>query len=217
MTAPVIAILQPVVDWVHANTARSILRLKGPKPFHYCDKTDLPVEHARNLLVERTLQIVPDCTHLLFIDDDMVFEDDALERLLAHDLPVVGGLCHNRRHPYMPILMRHPVKDDPSSGYAFMYDYCDQTDDHGLVEVDATGAAFLLVKREIFEAIAKTGEKPFTQRGCGEDMSSGARAGFRSTWTYSGYAHGECAVNATSPGATATSSSGPGSAQRASA
>jgi hypothetical protein len=170
MSDPVVAIIMPVREWVHTNTNRSILRLRIPRPVHYLDKTDAPVEAARNLLTAAALRI-PDLTYLLFIDDDMIFNEDAFERLAAHDLPIVGGLCHNRRPPYMPILMREYNK-----GYAFVYDYEREVDSNGLIEVDATGAAFLLVKREVFEKIATTGEEPFAIRGPGEDVSFCRRA-----------------------------------------
>lgn len=170
-STPVVAIIMPVREWVHTNTNRSILRLRVPKPVHYLDKTDAPVEAARNMLTAGALRDIPDLTHLLFIDDDMVFNDDAFERLLSHDLPIVGGLCHNRRPPYMPILMR-----EYNGGYTFVYDYDREIDENGLIEVDATGAAFLLVKREVFEKIAATGEDPFAIRGPGEDISFCLRA-----------------------------------------
>lgn len=169
---PVVAIIMPVREWVHTNTNRSILRLRVPKPVHYLDKTDCPVDAARNILTAGALRDVPGLTHLLFIDDDMIFEPDAFERLLAHDLPIVGGLCHNRRPPYMPILMR-----EYDGGYAFVYDYDREIDARGLIEVDATGAAFLLVQKEVFERIAtELKEDPFAIRGPGEDISFCLRA-----------------------------------------
>lgn len=158
-----VAVVMPIRDWVHPSTNRSILRMRLPPGTCFLDKTDAPVEAARNILTEGALKDIPGLTHLLFIDDDMIFEPGAFDRLLAHDLPIVGGLCHNRRPPYMPILMR-----SCGDGYAFMYDYDREVDSRGLVEVDATGCAFLLVKREVFE---KIGEKPFTQEGYGEDVA----------------------------------------------
>src|SRR5574341_488017 len=92
---PVIALCLPIADRQHPATVRSIAQLKIPRPFHRFDVVDKPVEIARNVLTGAVLFEVPDATHLLWIDDDMVFEPDALDRLLAHDLPIVGGLCHN--------------------------------------------------------------------------------------------------------------------------
>ena len=40
------------------------------------------------------------CTHVFFVDSDMVFPGDALLRLLAHDKEIVGALYARRVHPY---------------------------------------------------------------------------------------------------------------------
>lgn len=40
-----------------------------------------------------------DCTHLLFIDDDMIFPPDTLEKLLAHSKEIVGTVYNSRRLP----------------------------------------------------------------------------------------------------------------------
>lgn len=183
---PCVAISVPVRDLVHVDTYRSIMALDVPRPFHTLDVRDHPVEIARNEIVGRAFAVndaakadpsIPRITHLLWIDDDMVFKPDALQRLLAHDLPIVGGLCHNRRAPYMPILLyKSPASgSEANHAYLYRYDY-----PKGLVEVDATGGAFLLVKMEVFEAIeqkfATPGEGPFSQRGSGEDVSFCERA-----------------------------------------
>lgn len=39
------------------------------------------------------------CTHMLFIDDDMVFPEDTLDKLLAHSKPIVGVNSHSRMLP----------------------------------------------------------------------------------------------------------------------
>lgn len=169
VTTPVIAICIPVRDMIHPSTFRSIMSMDIPRPFHLLDVRDIPVDSARNAIVGKLLSD-PSITHALWIDDDMVFDPDVLKRLLAHDLPIVGGLCHNRRDPYVPILIR---KMD-NGLFSFMMNA-----PKGLVSVDATGAAFLLVKREVFEAIETRfpGEGAFTVRDrCGEDVSFCFRA-----------------------------------------
>lgn len=141
---------------------------------HRLDAHGLLVEDARNLLVADALRADSfPITHVLFVDDDMVFAPDALMRLLAHDLPIVGGLCFNRRPPaFQPILMRyhHPSWGMNDKRYGFVYDY----PDNSLFEVDATGGAFLLVKREVFETLNASGHenKWFDRmRGISEDFS----------------------------------------------
>jgi hypothetical protein len=88
---------------------------------------------------------------LLFIDDDMVWEPDAVARLIAVrdelDLDIVGGLCCRRTPPYQPTLY---VRENPTSGaYNFLEKW-----DTDVVEVDATGMAFVLIHKRVFERIA---------------------------------------------------------------
>lgn len=151
---------------------RSLIGADLPRPFIVLDQVGYDVADARNAIASAALGD-PEVTHLLWIDDDATFPSDAVKRLLAHRLPIVGGLCFGRRPPYPPILLH----EDPKSeiGYRFQYEYPE-----GLVEVDATGCHFLLVKRQVFEDVYKRcttpREGPFTQRGFGEDVSFCQRA-----------------------------------------
>lgn len=162
-----LAICMPIARAPSPLTNRSLRELDIPKPAHVFDPEGLMVDQARNSITQAAMSL-PEITHLMWIDDDMVFGRDAFRRLLAHDLPIVGGLCHNRRHPYMPILMHATQR-----GAAFQYDYPE-----GLVEVDATGAAFLLVKREVYEKIRAEfpNESPWDRVGAGEDVDFCNRA-----------------------------------------
>lgn len=138
------------------------------------------IVEARNLLTDNALRsgkpnapLDPQVTHVLFIDDDMEFPPDALKRLLDHDVPIVGGLCHSRRPPYHPILGRkHP---EGRIGYGWCYHY----PPNSLFEVDVTGGAFLLIKREVFERISDDcgpGVWWSQQNGRSEDFSFCERA-----------------------------------------
>ncbi len=98
---------------------------------------------------------------LLFIDDDMVWQPDAVRRLVAvrdeFDLDMVGALCFRRIPPYQPTLY---MRESPMSGpYNFL-----ETWDSDLVEVDGTGMAFVLIHRRVFERIAGTPMPPLDDR-----------------------------------------------------
>jgi SAM-dependent methyltransferase len=199
---PFIGIAMPIAEAPHYNTFVSLLAAIGitraKAGLQVLPWTDAPVAEARNAIVGQMLKDHPHLTHLMWIDDDMVFEPDAILRLLARDEAIVGGVCHNRRHPFMPILMRFRPKaeggpdlknlsaltksDSKSlSQFGFIYDYEKHADARGLVEVDGTGAAFILVKREVYEKIAEKldvadGEGPYSHLGGGEDISFCTRA-----------------------------------------
>jgi hypothetical protein len=99
---------------------------------------------------------------LLFIDDDMVWRPNAVAQLVAIreelDLDMVGGLCFRRTPPHQPTLY---MREHPNEGpYNFLEKW-----DSDVVEVDATGLAFCLIHKRVFERIAGTPMPPLAERG----------------------------------------------------
>ena len=81
---------------------------------------------------------------VLFLDADMAWQGDPLTSLLARRLPVVGALCRGRRRPFPAMLWRAAGRES--------YERF-PPDGDGLIEVDATGGAFLLVDMEVFDKL----------------------------------------------------------------
>jgi hypothetical protein len=111
-----------------------------------------PVEYG-NALVHRARNEVlahvgEDVTHLLFVDDDMVPFEDALERLLIHSVPVVAAL-YASRHDTPELVVR--AYDERSCQFARMEAMRPglHTGKFGV----ATG--FLLLRRDVVEAVVK--------------------------------------------------------------
>lgn len=153
--------------------------------------------HAGRNELARVLLDQEDAGWLLMIDADMGFAPDTVERLLAVadpiDRPVVGALAfaqksdgsgplYARRYRMCPTLYKMH-ETDTEVGFVPLFDYPrDQ-----LVEVDATGAACLLVHRSVLDRITRESpHRPFDQvtvpKGpggrteFGEDMSFCLRA-----------------------------------------
>lgn len=117
------------------------------------------ITDGRNAAVWRFL--ATDAEWLLFIDSDMGFDSDAVDRLVAvadpEKRPVVGALAFGQRRgaggPAGSIrLQQFPtiyqwVVGSGISGCAPMHDY----PPNALVQCDGTGAAFLLIHRSVFE------------------------------------------------------------------
>lgn len=82
---------------------------------------------------------------LFFTDADMTLPKDALERLRAHNKPIVGGLCRQRKEPFNATTMQ--LQDD---GFLVWWQ---PTGKSGLIKVDATGAACLLIDLQVFADI----------------------------------------------------------------
>lgn len=119
------------------NSGKRIAVFSGPK-----------VDEARNEIMKVWLQETDD-DYLLMLDTDMVPPEDTIERLLAHDKDIVGGLCFvaGVGSAVRPTL--HVVREDKDGKpyIDILYDY----PRNQLVKVDATGAACILIKREVAE------------------------------------------------------------------
>lgn len=118
------------------------------------------IAHSRNMVVSHFLGTSAEW--LLMIDTDMVFGEDLLDRLLEvadpEGCPIVGGLCFSggKTARVNPTLYVASVDDDGLPVVGIVTDYPRDT----LVQVDATGAACLLVHRSVYEKLHETwGEK----------------------------------------------------------
>lgn len=80
-------------------------------------------------------------THILWVDDDMIYAPDTLERLLSHDKDIVGAKYHVRRE----VLEGNP----DVIGYLNPEDK-DRTD---LFECESLGGGCVLTKTEVFKKI----------------------------------------------------------------
>jgi hypothetical protein len=103
---------------------------------------------ARNELAKRCLDEGYD--YLWFMDDDHSFAPDLLQRLLAHELPLVNPLCLARIAPFpLVTYAENPDKDDP---LRYLPINLDGAPEEGLVELEAGGCAGMLIRRDVLEA-----------------------------------------------------------------
>lgn len=140
---------------------------------------------GRNLAVTHFLDKT-DAEWLFFVDTDMGFTPDSLEALLlAADpmkRPVVGGLCFALKHlgsdgrggfhvRPVPTLFMFAKNDKQGFGFANRFKYPPDA----LVQVAGTGAAFLLIHRDVLEAIRTMEDDDrffdFVQYGDGTQVS----------------------------------------------
>lgn len=116
------------------------------------------IDQERNDIVEGFLAHPDRPAWLLMIDADMVWKPEDVTRLLEvadeKDAPVVGGLCfaesrQNRGELWPTMMVFVPGEEGEDFGLKRIMDW-----PRGQVcKVDATGAAFLLVHRSVFEQL----------------------------------------------------------------
>lgn len=98
------------------------------------------IAKLRNEIVEQA--IIHNCTHVFFIDDDVLCPQGTLMRLLSHDKDIVVGLQLKRNFPHQPLIADNDCKTiELTPGL------------DGLIEIGSAGLGCSLIKTEVFRQI----------------------------------------------------------------
>jgi GT2 family glycosyltransferase len=157
---PVGTVAMPIRDSINAQTMMSLMQTDWPGQVDKLWARGNLLALQRNHLVGRMRG-----EWILFIDDDMTWEPDAVKRLVETkdtleeqglEPDVVGALCFSRSIPHQPTLY---FKWPEQGSYNFMEDW-----DDDVVEVDATGMAFALIRKAAFERLSGSEMPPYEER-----------------------------------------------------
>jgi hypothetical protein len=109
------------------------------------------VHWSRNAMIQSHLNSGKPWTHVLFIDDDIVVEPDALERLLSHKKDIVAGLCTRRQDPPMPNIRLY---DEETGKHEQIYEWPEGQliGDHKRLGV---GTGLMLISKHALEQVAQ--------------------------------------------------------------
>ena len=135
----------PCLDSIKVNTVSSLFEaineIDYPAKLHLYS-TSL-THDSRNKIAQEALD--KGFSHLLFIDSDMVFEHDAIKRILEHDdKEIVAGLYYRRYSPHQPNITMVRGKKL----------YIPQTfPKKQPFTVFGVGTGFMLIKSEVFKKI----------------------------------------------------------------
>ena len=137
-----IAIGMPTNRGVKPQTALSLLEMvaKSEYKFHPIISTEgYNTAENRNRIVAQAIK--NNCTHLLLTDDDMTYDSDTLDRLVAHKKDIVGATANVRgMHPDgVETLVVEYLKDEIDFGDVF--------------KVKAIGGSMLLIDLSIIPKI----------------------------------------------------------------
>lgn len=153
------------------------------------------LDRGRSLAVEQFLRDRPDSDWLFWIDADMGFPPDVVDRLLAAadpvERPIVGALCFALKETTSDGLGGYRTEPRPT-----IFDWVDDGEKIGfqgrawypvneVVKCAGTGSACILIHRSVFEKIAAEHgpvwydriKNPSTGDLIGEDLSFCVRAG----------------------------------------
>jgi len=149
MTAPTVAICLPCRDQVNTGFAYDLAVLtanwsathipEGGKLYVFTSMGTLIANQRQELVLEA---MQAGCSHILFLDTDMRFPKDTLDRLMAHDEPIVAANYATRRMPVKTVAF------SSDQGWDCVYT---TPESEGLEEVHSVGMGVMLIKREVFE------------------------------------------------------------------
>lgn len=136
--------------------------------FRYVFPMNSLIYDARNRCINEALRDNAD--YLLFIDSDIYFHPDALQKALSKNADVVAGIYYGRveEHEKEPIIYSkiRPASLFHNASSDIYYDAKDNA------TVRGCGMGFCLIKREVLLRMVKRYKSPFEPyKGLGEDLS----------------------------------------------
>jgi GT2 family glycosyltransferase len=167
----------PCMDVIEADFVECLvnLRLVGEVEIKFL-KASL-VYDARNQITKYALD-KGGFDYVLWLDSDMTFGPDLMEKLLADMEPedgpkrqAVSGLCFGRRPPFKPCIYKSlDVQQQGQMIYPKAEVYLDYPRDQ-LFEVAACGFAWVMIRMDGLEAMGIYGVPFFPIGGLGEDLT----------------------------------------------
>lgn len=163
----------PSMDTVPVQFCDSLFRLRKPAGTAYAIKSGALIYDARNTFVANA--IAQGIDRILWLDSDMVFAPDTLEKLSADmdaGMDFVSGIYFKRHLPTMPVIyktLEYGVKDSAVQASAEGYlDYPQDT----IFEIQGSGFGCVLTKTEILKAVWEKHGPPFDpMTQIGEDLA----------------------------------------------
>ena len=160
----------PCMDQVPALFAQSLVTLKKVGDCSIAFQMGSLIYTSRNDLGRVAIQSGAD--YVLWLDSDMVFEPDVLEKMLKklqeNDLDFLTGVYFRRTAPYTPVLFESlTYKDDKATWKEFK-----TLPENALVEVGGCGFGLVLMTTEMLMSVqGKYGTMFQPMLGLGEDLA----------------------------------------------
>lgn len=167
----------PCGDQLEANFVECLLALRPVGEVEIKLLKGTLVYDARNQLMEYALK-TGGYDFILWLDSDMTFEPDLLERLMEdiEGKQMVTGLCFGRRPPFNPCIYKEVRVEQEGLGYMpHTENYFDYPRDQ-LFEVEGCGFACVLMRVDMLDAMSIYGVPFFPIAGLGEDLAFCYRA-----------------------------------------
>jgi hypothetical protein len=131
------------------------------------------LDDGRNSVTDHFMRLMPECTHLLMVDDDIEFSPDDVRMLYADDQPVVTGVYHSQfPEGICPVIYGAYMDDQDRKRMGLVSGWGDgwpwypnhaeppEEDLDPLIQIGGCGAGFLMLRRDALEQLATTYGSP---------------------------------------------------------
>lgn len=143
-----VLIATPSKGWVSIKWVvgfHEFLKNNGGNP--YCIEWMYGVAETRERMAEQ-LMTMEDCSHILFLDDDIIPPIETIQKLLGYNKPIVSGVYLNSLHTGLNVWIDNkPLAQDKL------------TDMPELFQAEKCGLGICLISKEVFKEIAD--DKPW--------------------------------------------------------
>ncbi len=148
-----VVVCMPVQDSVRAETTQRLIDLLAHRNvIGRAQVTGTLVHKSRNKLVESTINGFEEATHILFVDDDMVFTPNDLDLLLDSGKDIIGSVCVEKNPPFHPTLVPYKKK---------WSDMKKLWEEKKPIRVNSIGMGFTLIKIDVFKKLWKKQKQLF--------------------------------------------------------
>lgn len=128
-----VSLVALTAELVHNNAFHSILAQSFPD-----------IVDVRNIFLTTFYDMLPNATHMLFVDADMQFEPKLVVDMLKADKPLVGCLYPKKRYPIEWVGSALKEMGKP--------------DENGLLELAAVGCGVMLIRRDCVTEMIHSGQ-----------------------------------------------------------
>jgi len=123
---------------------------------HYLDREGVSTAKNRNFILQKAIELKAD--YILWLDADMLYPHDMIEKYLAQSFDIIGCEYFKRAYPYHPVA--YVSGNNPLKPYVTINPLVMPKDT--IVEVDGLGYGGLMVSMKVYEAM---GDKKWTHYG----------------------------------------------------
>lgn len=164
----------PCGDSVNTEFMKYLLALHASKGTAYGITVATLIYDARNTLAQAAMD--SECDKMLWLDSDMTFDSDIIERLSAdidEGREFVSGLYFTRKNPIKPVIFKNTgyktLPDGMKESYAGFY--MDYPRDE-IFEIEAAGFGICMMTVDLLKKVYENYGAPFApMTGFGEDIS----------------------------------------------